>query len=273
MSGIYFQSPHGAEQVSGAERALMGQLVLHTGKALLVDALDRLNPEVHLNPDHPRVRAGRRDQPTKEWLDSILGWSLFTGEAPALLHGGVPVAHSDVIANTAMLIGSDVLRLAARIDSQCELHCFVEGADRAWLAARIVEGCDTGVLRRGFSQRHGREGGWDAVVDLLRSRADEPVVLSYSVCDGFPNAECSTWVAPNAGREWDTEEQEYQALEEDEAAWDALPEAEQWRMGMEWLRASPGMLRLDPSHWADYRFGNCLTAFDFSPKYRAEVPQ
>lgn len=265
MSGVYFHTPSGTEQVSGAERAHMGWLAMHLGKAALINVLDGLDVPP-LNPNNERLR-WYQDVPLRQRLDGILGHSLFD-DSRGLIRDGQPVSHGDVMANTALLLGSDVIRLAVRIDGQCELHGFVDGEDRAWLADLIAEGCDTNVFRRGFSVRHADTGGWDAVIALLRARDDEPVVLSYSGSEGWPDMECTTWTPPNTGREWETEEDEDRAADEDLAAWEAIGEVEQWRTGMEWLRASPRLLRFDPNHWGSYRFGNCLTAFDFAPKTR-----
>lgn len=272
MSGVYFHTPSGTEQVSGAERAQMGAISMEIGRAVLIGALDCSDdPTVHLNPNHERVRDRSSWVPSAltQRLDYILG-GLRYDTSHALLFEGEPVAHGDVVMNTALAVGSDAIRLGVRIDGQCEIHGFIEGEDRAWVADLIADACDRGVFRRDFSVRHRDAGGWDAVVGLLRSRADEPVVLSYSVTAGWPNLECSTWIAPNAGREWDTDDDKDLAVDEDYAAWEAIGEAEQWRTGMEWLRASPRLLRFDPNHWADYRFGNCLTAFDFAPKVRPD---
>lgn len=273
MSGVYFHTPSGTEQVSGAERARMGSLPFEIGRGILIDTLRWAeNPEAHLNPNHERVSDQNGWAPTvlAHRLDYIIG-GLRYDQSHALVHDGETVAHGDVVINTAIAVGSDPIRLAVRIDGQCEIHGFIEGEDRAWVADLIVEACGQGVFRQGFSIRHRDVGGWNAVVDLLRSRADEPVVMSYSVTAGWPNRKCSTWIAPNAGREWGDDPDGWRAADEDDAAWDALGESEQWRTCMDWLRASPQLLRLDPNNWGDYRFGNCLTAFDFEPRTRPDV--
>src|SRR5678809_1267407 len=50
--------------------------------------------------------------------------------------------------NSALALGSDVVKLAARFHGQCEVHCWVDAADRVWLANMVVEGLECGVFRR-----------------------------------------------------------------------------------------------------------------------------
>ena len=81
----------------------------------------------------------------------------------------------DLALNTAMVIGSNPIKLAARISGQCEIHCFVQDKNRQWLSNIICQGLRTGVFRR--------DVGWNKVLDLLDKSGD--IVLSYSVTDSF----------------------------------------------------------------------------------------
>ena len=77
--------------------------------------------------------------------------------------------------NTAMVIGSPPIKLAARISGQCEVHCFVQNGNRQWISNIICQGLRTGIFRR--------DVGWNNVLDLLDESGD--IVLSYNVCDPF----------------------------------------------------------------------------------------
>jgi hypothetical protein len=135
--------------------------------------------------------------------------------------------------NTAIALGSDPVRLFARLHGQCEIHCYVEGPNRAWLAGIIEEGRACGLYRDDM--------GWEAVIDLLRSRKDGPVVTSYSVTDSFPNADIG-----GATSETDVD------------AFYELPDAEQWARAIDGLRAVRAGRRLElrPDDWSHYVFGD-----------------
>lgn len=137
--------------------------------------------------------------------------------------------------NKAM-VANPAVRLIARLHGQCEIHCYVEGQDRAWLADRIFEALHTLVrvkdmdgdrmvelLRVGFSASGGRIG-WLRLMDWLRSRSDEPVVCSYSVTSQFPpyNAETETHAS--------------------------------WEQALAGLRARGEWLRMNPTTWDTYSF-------------------
>lgn len=253
MSSIYFHSPHGEAKVRGAERAHLGVETHKASIRLLLGQVSTMKLRASLDPRSMAYRAVQPYGVNERMLSLALGTF---GDEDAFIVDGKPVDHWQVLLNTLIERGPDSMRLAARIDAQCEIHCYVEGPDRAWLADLIGKGRREGLFRADM--------GWESVIELLTSLDDEPVVLSYSVTDQFPNSWRSTWVAPNAGKEWESEDDERAAREEDDAAWYALPESEKWRMGLEWLRtegAEKG-LRLDPDEWAGYRFGHCLTAAD-----------
>jgi hypothetical protein len=71
--------------------------------------------------------------------------------------------------NSLIAYGSDPVILAARLHGQCEIHCYVEGPNRAWLAEIIDRGRACGIYREGDA-----ETSWESVAALLRSRDDEP---------------------------------------------------------------------------------------------------
>lgn len=162
--------------------------------------------------------------------------------------------------NTALAVGSDPLKLYARLHGQCEVHAFVEGENRKWLADIIQRGLDIGLYRtvpRGYD-------GWEAVVTMLRKRDDEPVVTSYSVCESFPNHT----IVQNAGLInlpfYTDEDGKVYEDEYDIDPWEDLTDEERWNLGMNAIRLNEGWLELTPKHWdwPDWYFGDKpLTGF------------
>lgn len=148
--------------------------------------------------------------------------------------------------NTAIAVGSDPLRLCARLHGQCEIHAFVEGVDRRWLADVVDEGVSSGVLR---PQRSTFYESWPAIAALLRVDQRSPVVTSYSVTDGFPGPHV---LAPSGHR----------VVEEDHDRFSSMSVETQWEACMSALRQSSAGLRMHPGEWAHYRFGRGLTALD-----------
>jgi hypothetical protein len=150
--------------------------------------------------------------------------------------------------NTAVVMGSDHIRLLAKLHGQCEIHAYVEGPNRAWLADIIEQGIKDKVLRVWEKDFY---GGWPAVVELLRSRDDEPVVTSYSVTEQFPNR----FVASEHGS-WDA------TLDNDR--WYDLSDAEQWQFAMDGLRKQneSAHLEIKPETFAQQGYGNGMSGFD-----------
>lgn len=142
--------------------------------------------------------------------------------------------------NTAIASGSPFLNLAARIHATCEIHGYVEGPNRAWLAGLIEEGRKRNIFRP--------EMGWEEVVDFLRLSDDTPVVMSYSVTESFPNPWEMGWFA-NQGF---TQEQ----IDNDEGyeGWEKLSYEEQWDLAMEWLRNNGDHVEMAPDQM-ERRFG------------------
>jgi hypothetical protein len=147
--------------------------------------------------------------------------------------------------NTAYFMGSDSVKLAARLHGQCELHTYVEGPNRQWLADIIKEGRSFKFYRD--------EMGWEGVIELLESASDGPVVTSFSVTEQFPNRYIADWNAPTLT---DEDGEEY----EDDDAWYNLPEEERWQMAMKGLRQERGGLEMKPDNWKEFHFGHGLDA-------------
>jgi hypothetical protein len=296
VSRVYFHSQHGEAELRGSERAHCGLLVDNLADGFLGslygDDVERLLGLVR--PDHYLHRQDRRSPGwVPMWRDMFATAfrSGFYGEM--FTWKGKDVDSFALRLNTALKYGNDTVRLAARLHGQCEIHCYVEGINRAWLAGLIVEGLSAGIFREGqwYEDRNGdrkwSDQGWRDVVKLLLDRDDEPVVCSYSVCDQFPNAEVASWTPPpmpdgwapdwaasEAGRaEWERDHPEVEdrrSYYEDEAGslWYELPEAEQWRRALEGVRGGSGGLEISPTEFGKYYFAHGLDISDLlAPDY------
>jgi hypothetical protein len=226
LSRVYFHSPSGDIALRGSERAHAGWLTSAIGIAAL-DLRDEMLRFV------VRDFAGRISRPGSVPDAEV---SLRVGSVSFVLPSGRYSAW-DVLLNTALVVGSDALCFMARMHAQCEIHAWVAGEDRAWLAGIIADGRRAGLMRDGQ--------GWEGVSAFLLTHADEPVVMSYSVCDQFPNRSAAKWEPQivDGEKKWD--------------AWHELDDAERWRLamaGVEGMRFGPTTLRAP--------FGHGKTAFD-----------
>ncbi|MBI2097280.1 MAG: hypothetical protein HYT40_04035 [Candidatus Sungbacteria bacterium] len=253
MSKLYFYSQSGDAEVYGTERHWFNWLC----HKMLLAILD-LGSDTESRP-HPL----RQAFPANHYTTHYYGKEWATNAENAIIAGGISDPDfrltigdrkSDfwtAALNTALAIGGDPLKLAARLHGQCELHAFVEGTNRAWLADIIEAGRQRNIFRANT--------GWESVIELLRSSSEGPVVTSYSVCEQFPNeviaVEEGVWSPPETANE-----------DEDDDAWYGLPETEQWRFAMDALRirnqAHDYKIELKPDDWADYHFGDGVSAFD-----------
>lgn len=245
MSRIYFTTPTDEAEVRGWERAWMGLVTAKAGATLIREAISvETLRDRFINPNHSLMNRRSPNQLDAEWA-RWFDLSLATHyDLETLMVGvdGEPLNAWEVSLNTLMAAGSDVMRLMARIDAQCESHGYIEGPARAWFAGLIEDGRRSNMLRA--------DSGWESVVELARADDRTPMVMSYSVTDGFPNPRTSTFELPEG--------------DEDCESWGALPLERRWELGMEWLRAHPGKLELSPVGWGSYRFGHGVSAFDLA---------
>ncbi|MEU4234890.1 hypothetical protein AB0F17_62345 [Nonomuraea sp. NPDC026600] len=279
VSRIYFTALAGRAELMGSEnvhlgwlcRRIAGDLLTADGSELL-ERLRSLTP-----PDHYLAR----DDGTRGWASAYRACFGYD-DRPLLVYDGHTLSTFEMAFNTALQLGSDAVRLAARVYAQSELHAFVEGGNRAWLAGLIDAGLAEDVLRWTLP-RQGRPSrdpsGWAQVASFLRERDDEPVVLSSTLAGSwFPSAEVAGWRPPadadltpqswRGGPEWDElddsvrAEYEHMTIEE---LFDELPDVVQHRLGMQELRrrSDGGMLlELEPAGWETFRFGHCLSLLD-----------
>jgi hypothetical protein len=239
MSSVAFTTPTREVLVRGPERAHAGILTNHIMLAVLGIG-GSLHPSDHWILKYvPEGTWARRDP---RFIDTYL-----TGFEPILEVPGHGRVHGmDLALNTAIVLGGDPLRLLAHMHGTCEVHGYILGHDRGWLAGIIDEGVASGVLRQSMSHYTGgtrEDSGWLALAEMLRERDDEPVVTSYSVCEGFPNPGVAL-VPPD-----------------DVEAWYDLPDDVRWDQAWTNLQKIP-WLRWDPEGFPNPGFASGLTAFE-----------
>jgi hypothetical protein len=245
MSRIYFHSEHEETEVRGWERAMAGGICTD----LLAVSL-RIDEELFSSRPSPLrqvVDGYIRNTPKEQFERTFRAWlggGGITGDG-FILGGGKRAETFTAALNTALVMGSDVVKLMARLHGQCEIHCYVEGPNRAWLADIIERGRKAGLFRA--------DSGWEETIAMLRSRDDGPVITSYSECDQFPNPGAAQWTPPED--------------EEGEKNWDAWYEMsweERWKLAVEGLRSGSmdHGLEMRPDDWADFHFRDGVTGFN-----------
>lgn len=262
MSRVYFHSPSETAELRGAERAWASGIVEDMAVGIVTPRFgEQRDRMLGLIPQDHYLRAVPVDSPS--WERSFqTAWRVQLD----LEWRGKTLDAWTFSLNTALVLGNDQVRFLARLHAQCEIHGWVDARNRAWLASLIEDGRALGFYRPDM--------GWEAVVEMLRRRDDEPVVMSYSVTESFPNAYASDWMPTwpeGVPERFDalTEAQQREREERSES-WYDLDATERWERGMRWLRAQPGMGEMRPADWSDFRFGHGLTAFDLLASDRDE---
>jgi hypothetical protein len=219
------------------------------------------------------IRNVHYNQSNKDALIDVLRTCLRVTDVP-LQVGDHVVYSANVELNTALATGNYAVCLAAKIHGWCEIHPWIEEGDRDLFADLIEDAILDGVYRSGLwytegdGQRTWHDQGWADVMALLRDVTTHPgpVVLSYSVCEEFPNAYVSTQMPPwptGVPETWDaltTEQQD--ARRTASLAWYDLPEAERWDTAMAGIRNRNPWANLTPENLAITTFGPGVTLFD-----------
>lgn len=282
MSAIYFHSITGAARVSGAERAYAGILcnnLLQLALGITDSSLFEAEPYRKILPPDCYVL---RTTNNLEFIRNFRTYTLISGvwdkDYLIMPTTGEQQNPFYLALNTAVAMGSDPVRLLAKLHGQCELHCYVEGPNRAWLADIIDQGVKDKILRTGpkFEGLPTKKYGWQFVIDLLRSDDDSPVVCSYSVTDQFPNQYMATiygsWSPPEIddaairekyrlNKDDDVEEYKDGCISD---LWYALSDEKQWEYALQGLRKAneKGTLEMKPETFAIQGYGNGLSGFD-----------
>ena len=252
MSRVYFHTRERTVGIGGRERASFGMLcwrmtegILNIGPEsfFLAERLARFREMV--KPGHyttDKIYAGS-DEADRRFSRAIL--TAMHVDDP-LVWNGRPFDTFALSLNTALALGSDAVKLAARIHGQCEIHAWVGGPNRARLAGLIERGLADGVFHSEIGQPPHE---WPDVVALLREDDQSACVLSYSVCEQFPSLTVASAAQPGLDRD----------------AWYDGDLDERWSMAMAGLRASAASgLELRPDDWADFRFSHKLSAVDLA---------
>jgi len=241
MSRIYFHSKSSETEVLGMERAYCGCMISDIGLSILnlENSYDLIIPLLH--PDHYIRDILRKNPPVvkKEVIRQIeTAIRVSFGDEKLLILDDKPIVLWHLMLNTVLSMGSDILRFIARLHAQCEIHSYVRGKNRNWLADIIERGREEDILRDNV--------GWEDTIEMLRSDNKETVVLSYSVCDSFPNGSVADW-DPSIDPEYD---------EPNWDEWYDLSDKKKWNLGLRGLlKNGHSLLEWKPENWADVRFG------------------
>jgi len=242
MSRIYFHNIEDEATVRGSERAHFGVTINHFAWAFL-DGLAFDFPPTKPSMLRSIFPPGHHVHQSNDFeRDAEVTFNVGF-EDYVLLHGR-KVELFGLKLNTALALGNDVLKLAARLHGQCEIHTYVEGENRAWLASIIEQGRASGFLRPDM--------GWESVISLLRQSDDSPVITSYSVTEQFPNPVVADYDPPlydDGEQNWD--------------AWYDLPDDVQWEMALDGLRKKSAGLELTPKTWDRFVFNDGMNICQF----------
>lgn len=252
MSRVYFHSLSRETELYGTERAYAGNLVselalvpldrvLNTfgkGKPMILDWLPK---------DHYMLDSDFHDRGPRGFKQTFGTWWHVGFDDHFLSHPETEERYwpFTVSLNTAVVSGSDPIRLLGRMHGQCEIHGYMEGEDRAFIADVIEEGRKGRILRP--------DAGWENVIEHLRERDDEPVVTSYSVTESFPNP----YVVKETGiRHLDCDHK----IDE----WYDLTDKEKWDDAMAAIRKMDEhwFLRWSEDRFRVQGFGNGVSAYD-----------
>lgn len=296
MSRVFFHSPSGTAALSGAERGWLRHLAaapavaawdLDGGFSLeTAGRIIAMVPEVpegvtgrhgylHVFLREALAATARRDYSLNRRLIDALKTAVSLGSLEFDVQG-VQLRAVNLNLNTALVAGSDPIALAAKIYGWCESHCWVEGPDRAWMADVIEQGLAAGLYRTGmgWESRYADHDPGDGVLALLRARNDEPVVLSDSTTDSFPDELVGDWMPPwpeGVEKDWlaltEAQQEEREARREQ---FTELPYDEQWDISMRGLRETRPWAQLSADSLRTQFFHLPLTVHDVMRPDRAE---
>jgi hypothetical protein len=184
---------------------------------------------------------------------------------PALHIDGKPIDLFVAKLNTALSYGSDAMKLAARLHGQSELHCWVAGKNRVWLAD-IIENAPTTIFRVDVATG---ESYWKPIIESLRETDEGDAVFSYSVGSSFPLVEYDKKFLDSLS-EMDDEDEEIER-EAIYYSWAEKPYTERWDDTIDEFKeqTKTQMLELTPDNWDSYYFGRGPDALNILEKLGA----
>ncbi|NJO65993.1 MAG: hypothetical protein HC836_50380 [Richelia sp. RM2_1_2] len=188
MSYIEFKTKSGSIELSGIERhysAFLCSSISFMPLSLLLSNYE-LNPFVEALKTVLDKNCYLSKMNCRDFCSAIATWWQVSQEDKLVFtikEKEVNPSLFSIQLNTLLRTGSDPVKLLARLQGQCENHCFVRAKNKKWLVSIIEDGLKSGLFRKGHSKSN-----WQTVIDFLNINDTEDVVCSYSVCDSFPES-------------------------------------------------------------------------------------
>jgi len=175
VSTVYFSSPSGTAGLHGIEHARLWHLVRDITTGIL--AVRRPGGGRERMEELTGIEAPEDFRAFQQ--STVVEYRFVNHASPGITWRGEPLNMPAFVANTAIVAGSDPVRLAVRMIEQCDDHCWVEGPDRAWLAAIIGQGLDAGVfharvLNYGDTQKEAEQAVREFAETALSQAQDTP---------------------------------------------------------------------------------------------------
>lgn len=274
MSRIYFHTRSRTAEVRGSERAYINRLSADmTRIALRLSGVDDDRAWLRSVIVDAGYDVLARDE---WWMRDFETWMSVGWDGGGLLIAGEKIGASELAANTLIATGSPILTLMAKIEGTCEDHAWMEGEHAGWAREIIRDGRESNLLRP--------QQGWEDVIGLLgdvdEGRVDGPVVLSYSVCEGFPNSGIAGdfWKPPSLPPQppevlvdpvthvvtpVPVDPLDAYRIELDYDAWYELPDDERWCLAEAGMRARQHTRQISPELVA-IGFQTGASAFDLA---------
>jgi hypothetical protein len=247
MSKVYFHSIDRTEELKGAERSYLSNKCNQVFSGLLGDwfspcqNLQDSNFVIWLLSSLPYdhyLHESVRSRPYIHAIDDIKTFFVASTFSGAL----AGISKSELILNTALRVGGDPLKIAARLHGQCEIHAWIDPCNAQWFA---------GLLRKAYfdCQFLRPAQGWEDVIGLIGNSLKSEIVMSFSVCEGFPNSLLS-------GIDYED--------------WINLSEKQQWQSSMDAIRDGR---EIKPETWDDYSYGDGWDLFRLNSLINNSFPE
>lgn len=240
MSRVYFHMLDGTVEVHGSERHRAAQLVEGIGAAILSPYVEKLGLDrMYERPGMLRAHL-MMDGKLKFGDSEYNGWQL--------------------LLNTALDTGNEQICFLTKFHAQCEIHAWIAGEHRAWLAEVIERAIENKLVRpevSGLDPAVKFSTGWRELVVALRRTAEHPVVMSYSVTEQFPGPRF--WqggATPTSSESVDDDDDVEDSEDKHAEAFYDHSEAEQWALCMPAIRD----MQMTPENLCTYGFGDGMTA-------------
>lgn len=230
MSRVYFHMLDGTVEVHGSERHRAAQLVEGIGASILARYVEDLGLDrAYERPGMIRAYFSMAEKPLTVAGHGINGWNL--------------------LLNTALDTGNEAICFLTKFHAQCEIHAWIAGEHRAWLAGVIEKAIELKLVRPEVPHKPDQpfSTGWRELVVALRKNDANPVVMSYSVTSQFPNHRLWQGDADNPIPE---------ASEERAEAFYDHSIQKQWDLCMPAIRD----LQMTPENLCTYGFGDGMSA-------------